>query len=84
MNSRSRILFLIMSTAFILSALGLILGMLYDLYLVFLRHTPLEIVMGRSIPYYKTIGGFGILGMVCFFLVLLSEITSKGNRKPRE
>ena len=84
MNPRTRILFLIMSTAFILSALGLILGMVYDLYVVFLRHTPLETVMGHSIPYYKTVGGFGILGMVCFFLVLLSEITSKGNRKPRE
>jgi hypothetical protein len=81
MSSLSRFLLIAMSAAFALSALGLILGMLYDLYAVFLRQAQLESVLGHSIPYYKSVGGMGILGMVFFFIFLLSLMASRENRK---
>ncbi len=76
-------MFLAMSAAFCLSGVGLIGGMLYDLYVVFLRHRTLESVLGNSIPYYKTIGGFGILGMLFFFALLFSLLAKNNQGKPR-
>jgi ABC-type amino acid transport system permease subunit len=84
MTAPSRFLLYSMSIALALSALGLILGMLYDLYVVFIRHARLEAVLGASIPYYKTVGGLGIVGMIFFFMFLLSAVAQKKNGKPRE
>jgi hypothetical protein len=72
-----------MSTAFGIAALGLVAGMCYDLYLVSIRHVQFENVLGTSIPYNKTLGGFGILGMVLFFAFLLSAIADRKQDKPR-
>jgi hypothetical protein len=83
MTSRSRILLIAMSTAFGIAALGLVVGMFYDLYLVSIRHVQFENVLGSSIAYNKILGGFGILGMILFFAFLLSAIADKKQDKPR-
>jgi len=70
-----------MSTAFGIAALGLIAGMFYNLYLVSMRGVSLENVLGTSIAYNKTLGGFGILGMVLFFAFLFSAIADKKQDK---
>jgi hypothetical protein len=70
-----------MSAAFGICCVGLIGGMLYDLYVVFLRHRTLESVLGNSIPYYKTIGGLGILGMLFFFALLFSVVARRDKGK---
>jgi len=72
-----------MSAAFGIAALGLVLGMCYILYLVAFHHGQLENVLGDSIPYNKTLGGLGILGMVLFFAFLFSAIADKKQDKPR-
>jgi hypothetical protein len=72
-----------MSTAFAICILGLIGGMLYDLYVVFLRHRTLESVLGNSIPFYKTLGGIGIAGMLLFFTFLISLISKNNQGKAR-
>jgi hypothetical protein len=72
-----------MSAAFGMAALGLIIGMFYDLYLVSIRHVQLENALGSSIAYNKILGGFGILGMVFFFAFLFSAIADKKQDKPR-
>jgi hypothetical protein len=84
MGKLSRIVMIAMSTSFSLSALGLLFGMPYDLDVVFIRHVPLETVLGPSIPYYKTVGGLGILGMLFFFVFLLSVMAGKRDGKPHE
>jgi hypothetical protein len=83
MSKRSRLLLIAMSTAFGIATLGLIGGICYDLYLVSIRHVQLENVLGTSIAYNKTLGGFGILGMVLFFAFLFSAIADKKQDKPR-
>jgi hypothetical protein len=83
MSRRSRFLLIAMSTAFGTVALGLLIGMCYELYLVSIRHMQLENVLGTSIAYNKILGGFGILGMVLFFAFLLSAIADKKQDKPR-
>jgi len=80
MPPRSRYLLIAVTISLALSAAGLILGMLYDLYAVFIHHSQLEIVLGRSIPSYKTVGGLGILGMILFFIFLLSVMSSRQDR----
>ena len=45
MSKRSRFLLIAMSAAFGIAALGLIIGICYDLYLVSIRHTQLENVL---------------------------------------
>jgi hypothetical protein len=83
MSHRSRYLLVAMSTAFGIAALGLIVGMCYNLYLVSIRHVQLENALGTSIAYNKTLGGFGILGMILFFAFLISAIADKKQDKPR-
>ena len=82
MSRRSRFLLIAMSTAFGIAALGLIAGMVYDLYLVSVRRVSLENVLGTSIAYNKILGGFGILGMLLFFAFLLSAIADKKQDRP--
>jgi len=81
MTKFSRFLLYAMSAAFGICCVGLIGGMLYDLYVVFLRHRTLESVLGNSIPYYKTIGGLGILGMLFFFALLFSLVARRDKGK---
>ena len=83
MSRRSRSLLIAMSTAFGIAALGLVAGICYDLYLVSIRHAQLENVLGSSITYNKSLGGFGILGMILFFAFLFSAIADKKQDKPR-
>jgi len=83
MTRPSRFLLYAMSTAFSICILGLIGGMLYDLGVVFLRHRTLESVLGNSIPFYKTLGGIGIAGMLLFFTFLFSLVSKTDHRKPR-
>ena len=83
MTKPSRFLLVAMSGAFSICILGLIGGMLYDLCVVFLRHRALESVLGNSIPFYKTLGGLGIAGMLLFFAFLISLISKKDQGKPR-
>ena len=78
MTKASQLLLVAMSAAFGICILGLIGGMLYDLGVVFLRHRTLESVLGNSIPFYKTLGGLGIAGMLLFFAFLVSLISKKG------
>jgi hypothetical protein len=66
-----------MSVAFGAAAVGLVIGMFYDLYLIAIRHAQLENVLGRSIPYNKILGALGISGMTLFFAFLLSAIGDK-------
>ncbi len=72
-----------MSSAFSICILGLIGGMLYDLCVVFLRHRTLESVLSNSVPFYKTLGGIGIAGMLLFFTFLISLISKNNQGKPR-
>jgi hypothetical protein len=83
MSRRSRYLLIAMSVSFGIAVLGLVAGVCYELYLVSARHVQLENVLGRSIAYNKTLGGFGILGMLFFFAFLLSAIADKKQDKPR-
>jgi hypothetical protein len=83
MRTPSRFLFVAMSAAFGMCILGLIGGMLYDLCVVFLRHRTLESVLENSIPFFKTLGGLGIAGMLLFFVLLFSLISKKDQGKPR-
>ena len=77
MSRRSRLLLIAMSVAFGAAAVGLVIGMFYDLYLIAIRHAQLENVLGRSIPYNKILGALGISGMTLFFAFLLSAIGDK-------
>jgi hypothetical protein len=83
MSKRSRFLLIAMSSALGIAALGLVIGMCFDLYLVSIRHAQLESVLGRSITYNKILGGFGILGMMFFFAFLFSAIADKKQDKLR-
>ncbi len=80
MTKPSRILLIAMSTSLTLSGLGLILGMLRTLYVVFLRHAPLESVLGNSIPYFKSVGALALLGMLLFFALLLSLLLRSNSK----
>jgi hypothetical protein len=83
MTRPSRFLLYAMFSAFFICILGLFGGMLYDLCVVFLRHRTLESVLGNSIPFYKTLGGIGIAGMLLFFAFLVSLISKNNQGKPR-
>lgn len=81
MTKFSRFLLYAMSAAFGICCVGLIGGMFYDLYVVSLQHRTLENVLGNSIPYYKTIGELGILGMLLFFALLFSLVARRDKGK---
>jgi len=70
-----------MSTAFGICILGLLLGMGYYLYAVFVHNRTLENVLGNSIPYYKALGGIGLLGFALFFAFLISLMTKNKSGK---
>jgi uncharacterized membrane protein len=70
-----------MSTAFGICIFGLLLGLVYSLYESFVRHKELEVVLSRSIPYYKILGELGILGLLLFFAFLISLIIEKNHGK---
>ena len=80
MTKPSRFLLYAVFTALGLSALGLILGMFFNLYVVLIRHAQLEAVLSATIPYYKAVGALGVLGMALFFAFLLSLMTSRQNK----
>ena len=77
MSRTSRFLLIAMSASFGIAALGLITGLFYDLYVVSIRHGQLENALGKTIPYNKILGGFGILGFLLFFAFILSAIAEK-------
>ncbi len=83
MTKLSRSFLYAMSIAFGICCIGLLGGMLYDLCVVFLRHRTLQSVLGNSILFYKTLGGMGIVGMICFFAFLFSLVATKRQGKPR-
>jgi ribose/xylose/arabinose/galactoside ABC-type transport system permease subunit len=76
MNRFSRILFIAMTSLFAICAGGVIGGMLYSLYATYARHCHFDAVLSASIPYYKVVGGIGILGMLFFFVFLFLLISS--------
>jgi hypothetical protein len=83
MTRPSRFLLIAMSTAFGICISGLLLGMLYYLYAVLAYQQTLENVLGNSIPYYKALGGVGLLGFILFFAFLISLMTKNKADKPR-
>ncbi len=80
MTRSSRILLIAMSAAFGICILGLLAGMVYYLSAVYIGHRTIEAVMGNIIPFNKTLGALGILGMLLFFAFLFS-LMSKNNRE---
>ena len=66
-----------MCIAFGSCIVGLVLGMTYDLFLVFRNHRTLESVLGHSIPFFKSLGVLGILGFLLFLAFLVSAISCK-------
>ena len=81
MRPASRFLFIAMTSAFTVCAGGVIGGMFYSLYATYSRHRHFDSVLSRSIPYYKVVGGIGVLGMLFFFAFLFSLIAHKNKGK---
>jgi hypothetical protein len=77
MSRASRLLLIAMSTSLGIAALGLVIGMFYDLFVVGIRHGQLENALGKSISYNKVLGGFGILGLLLFLAFVVSAIAEK-------
>jgi hypothetical protein len=77
MSRTSRFLLIAMSTSFGIAALGLVVGLFYDLYVVSIRHGQLENALGKTITYNKILGGLGILGFLLFFAFIFSAIAEK-------
>jgi hypothetical protein len=77
MSRTSRFLLIAMSTSFGIAALGLVIGLFYDLYVVSIRHGQLDNALGKAISYNKILGAFGILGFLLFFAFILSAIAEK-------
>ena len=72
MTKPAKVLLISMSVAFGICIAGLILGMVYSLYESLARHRDLWMVLSHSIPYYRVLGGAGILGFLLFFAFLVS------------
>jgi hypothetical protein len=72
-----------MSGAFGICIVGLMVGMVYYLYVVFVNHRTLESVLGTTIPFYKILGGIGIVGFILFLAFLISLISKGSSEKPR-
>jgi len=70
-----------MCTCFGLCILGLFGGVLYVLFVVLAHHRTLDSVLGNSIPFFKTLGAIGVLGLVLFFAFLISSIAAR-NKNP--
>jgi hypothetical protein len=81
MSRFSRILFITMASLFAISAGGVIGGMLYSLYAVYVRHRRFDAILGACIPYYKVVGGIGILGLFFFFVFIFSLISVRNKGK---
>lgn len=81
MSKPSRFLLYAVFSALTLSAVGLVVGMFYNLFVVLVRHAQLDAALSASILYYKTVGALGILGMVLFFAFLLSLLASGEDKK---
>lgn len=77
----SRFFFIAMASTFAVCAGGVIGGMFYSLYATYVRHRPFDNVLSHSIPYYKVVGGIGVLGMLFFFAFLFSLISHKDKGK---
>jgi hypothetical protein len=77
MSRTSRFLLIAMSTSFGIAALGLVIGLFYDLYVVAIRHGQLDNALRNTISYNEILGGFGILGFLLFFAFILSAIAEK-------
>jgi hypothetical protein len=71
-----------MSIAFGICIVGLVGGMGYYLSAVYLWHRTLENVMGNSIPFNKTLGCIGILGLILLFAFLISLMAERNPRNP--
>ncbi|HUL35479.1 MAG TPA: hypothetical protein VL128_16455 [Candidatus Eisenbacteria bacterium] len=82
MSRATRLILIAMCGAFGICVVGLVFGMAYDLFQVFAHHRPLESVLGNSIAFYKTLGAFGILGFLLFFVFLISSIAGPNPRTP--
>jgi hypothetical protein len=83
MTRLSRCLLVAMSIAFGVCIFGLVVGMVYYLCVVLVNHRTLENVLGNSIPFYKALGGIGIVGFILFFAFLLSLMGKNNSEKPR-
>ena len=83
MSRRSRFLLIAMSVCLGTAAFGLVMGMIYYLFLVSFHHGQLETILGGNILYNKILGGLGILGMFFFFAFLFSAIADKKQDRPR-
>jgi hypothetical protein len=81
MTRASRFLFIAMASTFVVCAGGVIGGTLYSLYATYIRHHRFEAILNAGIPYYKVVGGIGVLGMLFFFAFLLSLISSRDKGK---
>jgi hypothetical protein len=71
-----------MSIAFGICIVGLVGGMAYYLSAVYLWHRTLENVMGNSIPFNKTLGCIGILGLILLFAFLMSLMAERNPKNP--
>ena len=83
MTKLSRHLLIAMSAAFGICILGLLAGMVYYLSAVYVGHRTMETVMGSIIPFHKSLGALGIIGMLLFFAFLFSLISKNNQEKHR-
>jgi drug/metabolite transporter (DMT)-like permease len=72
-----------MCTAFGACCAGMIGGLFYGFYASFYQHRSLEDVLGHSIPYYRLLGGIGIVGFLLFLAFLVSAASHKKQDKPQ-
>ena len=83
MTKLSRHLLIAMSVSFGICILGLLAGMVYYLSAVYIGHRTIETVMSNIIPFNKTLGALGIIGMLLFFAFLFSLMSKNNQEKHR-